>query len=96
MILQLMANWNDPSKQASAEKWLDDLYAATSPYVASDAAYINYIDSDQANSAQSYFGSNLPRLQQIKAKYDPDNYWDKPQGIPAAAIPGPSSLVASG
>ena len=93
MIFQLMANWDDPSKQASAEKWLD---AATSPYVASDAAYINYIDSDQVNSAQSYFGSNLPRLQQIKAKYDPDNYWDKPQGIPAAARPGPSSIVASG
>ena len=87
MIVQLMATWTDPSKQDSAQSWLNDLYTSTLPYVASDAAYLNYIDSDQADWANAYFGSNLPRLQQVKAKYDPGNYWNKPQGIPAPAQP---------
>ncbi|KAK9827804.1 hypothetical protein WJX74_003088 [Apatococcus lobatus] len=91
MIIQLMATWTDPSKQDSAQGWLNNLYTSTLPYVASDAAYLNYIDADQADWAQAYFGSNLPRLQQVKAKYDPDNYWDKPQGKPIAASIQPAA-----
>lgn len=84
MIIQLMATWTNSSQQDSAQGWLNNLHTATLPYVAPDAAYLNYIDSDQADWARAYFGSNLPRLQQVKAQYDPENYWDKPQGIPAS------------
>ena len=82
MIIQLMTAWEDPNQQASAESWLNNLWSSTLPYVAPDAAYVNYIDADQPNWPQAYFGSNLARLQQIKAKYDPDNFWNKAQGIP--------------
>lgn len=92
MIIQLMATWTNPSQQDSAQGWLNNLYTATQPYVAQSAAYLNYIDSDQADWAQAYFGSNLPRLQQVKARYDPENYWDKPQGIPAPGQPTSASV----
>ena len=96
MIIQLMAQWTDPSKQASAEQWLNNLYSTTSPYVAANAAYVNYIDSDQADWAQAYYGSNLDRLQQIKAKYDPTNFWKQPQGIPLPAEPAATPVSAAG
>ena len=82
MIIQLMATWDDTSKQSSAESWLNNLYTSTQPYVVPNAAYVNYIDADQPDWPQAYYGSNLPRLQQIKAKYDPENFWNKLQGIP--------------
>jgi len=50
-------------------------------------AYQNYIDPSLATDvAQSkYWGVNFPRLQQIKAKYDPNNVF---KTIPAQAIVG--------
>ena len=37
--------------------------------------YLNYINNDETGDATlaSVYGPNLPRLRQIKAKYDPDN-----------------------
>ena len=86
-----MAQWTDPSKQASAVGWLDNLYNSTLQYVAPNAAYANYIDSDQAAYPVAYYGSNLARLQQIKAKYDPGNFWNQQQGIPL-----PTTATAAG
>ena len=93
IIVQLMATWNNPSQQQSAQTWVENLYNSTLPYVNADAAYVNYIDADQADWANAYYGTNLPRLQQIKAKYDPENFWNKQQGIP---LPASLSTLTNG
>lgn len=46
-------------------------------------AYANYIDPNQADWAQATFGANLPKLQAVATRYDPDRVFGTKQGIHA-------------
>lgn len=54
-------------------------------------AYAGYVDPDLTNPQQDYWGPNLPRLEQIKSKWDPTDLFHNPQSVrPAASavVPG--------
>jgi FAD/FMN-containing dehydrogenase len=83
--VQYIANWYDstsPAAVKSAAAWPHATRQAMQPYV-SGAAYQNYVDAQIADWAQAYFGANYRRLQQVKAKYDPDNLFHHPQSVSA-------------
>lgn len=61
--------------------WVNAFRRDMQPYV-SGMAYGNYVDSGIADWPQAYYGPNLPRLRQIKRKYDPENAFRFPQSIP--------------
>ncbi|HLI07359.1 MAG TPA: FAD-binding protein [Ktedonobacteraceae bacterium] len=85
--VQYTANWNasDPSSVISANQtWLNGVWQSMRPY-ASGNVYQNYVDPNLPNYLQAYYGSNLPRLQQVKATYDPTNLFHFAQSIP---LPG--------
>jgi hypothetical protein len=47
-------------------------------------AYVNYIDATMPNWAQSYYGANLNRLQQVASRYDPGKVFGFAQGLTTA------------
>ncbi|KAJ6485684.1 hypothetical protein C8R45DRAFT_930782 [Mycena sanguinolenta] len=47
-------------------------------------AYPGYVDPKMTNGQAEYWGSNLPRLEQIKATIDPDNLFSNPQSVQPA------------
>ena len=83
---QYSASWqaSDPSSIVSANHaWQNNMWQAMRPY-ASGAAYQNYVDPDLSDWQHAYYGTNLPRLQHIKATYDPGNLFHFAQSISPA------------
>jgi hypothetical protein len=62
-------------------EWADGLYAAVEPY-RSGFAYQNYIDPSLEDWPHAYYGASLPRLQAVKSKCDPDDFFSFAQSIP--------------
>ncbi len=63
--------------------WIEAFHASMQPYL-SGGAYQNFIDRSQENWAEAYYGENLPRLMELKRKWDPDNLFRFQQSIPLA------------
>ncbi|MFG1914577.1 FAD-binding oxidoreductase [Micromonospora sp. NPDC048898] len=78
MLLFYLAGWADPAADTAAMAWIRefyrDMYADTGG-VPPHGAYINYPDVDLRTDTRAwpalYHGPNYPRLQQVKARWDP-------------------------
>jgi len=77
--IQYYEGWGG-SNGPAALRFIRDFYKAMRPYV-SGYAYQNYIDPDLTSWAHAYYGSNYPRLQHVKRKYDPHNVFRFAQSI---------------
>ena len=82
--IQYYSSWTSGADTPQRVKYMQDLYASMRSYV-SGAAYVNYCDLDLPDWANAYWGSNLPRLRQVKAAFDPDNLFRHAQSIPLSA-----------
>ena len=66
----------------NAQVWVNSFRQTTKPW-SSGGAYVNYIDPLISDWSQAYYGANYPRLQQVKATYDPTGFFHLPQGVKA-------------
>ncbi|WP_246502427.1 FAD-binding oxidoreductase [Nonomuraea muscovyensis] len=68
------------SRRRDAHAWLCRSWARLSPW-ASGAVYPNYPDADLEDWASAYYGSNLPRLREVKAAHDPEGLFRHAQSL---------------
>jgi FAD/FMN-containing dehydrogenase len=84
-LAQYSTRWSETSSPGVVHantQWLSGFAKAMRPF-ASGEAYQNYIDPGRADWPHAYYGSNLPRLKNVKAKYDPHGFFEFAQSIPA-------------
>ena len=79
----VLGQWMDPAQGAATTAWCRETFAALQPHVGA-RRYLNYLGADEEASAaaEAAYGPNLPRLRQIKMKYDPENIFHLNVNIP--------------
>lgn len=89
--LLALGQWRDPADGEATIGWTRESYDAMRPF-ARDARYVNYLDDDEGEDASALaYGSNLPRLRRLKARYDPDNFFRGNQNIRPATDATPAA-----
>ena len=78
-LITLKTQWFDEGCRANNDIWMIRNYE----YLASitRGAYINQPFGGYSNYETEYFGENAHWLKEVKAKYDPYNFFEFPQGI---------------
>jgi FAD/FMN-containing dehydrogenase len=77
----VLAQWTQPSETSRCIAWARETYERMQPFFA-PGRYVNYLDDDEGgDSVIGAYGPNYRRLQQIKAKYDPKNFFRMNQNI---------------
>ena len=74
----------NPALIQRGHDWQDRFYGQIIGSFGGTGAYQNFPDPSLQDFASAYFGSNLDRLRQIKARYDPQNLFRFPQSVPLA------------
>jgi hypothetical protein len=65
-------------------KWVENMRNALLPFA--DGAYVNFHDNCIPNWLEQCYGTNLSRLIRVKTKYDPENLFCFPLGIPVQGL----------
>jgi FAD/FMN-containing dehydrogenase len=72
-VLNVHTRWEDASDDRLCIDWARAFFDATAPY-STGGVYMNFVsEATDAARVQAAYGSSYPRLQELKAKYDPDN-----------------------
>jgi FAD/FMN-containing dehydrogenase len=68
----IASQWMSPAETDRGIAWARETFASLTPYLAT-TRYVNYLEDDAPDPAAVAYGPNLPRLREIKTKYDPGN-----------------------
>jgi len=79
-----MPQWTDPAEDQRHIEWARGAWRAIQPY-ATGGYLLNYLAEGEQEAVLAAFGANYPRLQALKAKYDPTNFFSLNQNIQPAA-----------
>jgi FAD/FMN-containing dehydrogenase len=82
----LVAQWTDPKDDERCTAWCRQAYASLQPFMG-QRRYVNYMSEDdlqQGDSLAAVYGPNLPKLRDIKKRYDPYNVFRLNLNIPPA------------
>jgi hypothetical protein len=77
----VLSQWTDPAMTNRCIAWARETYAAMELFTAA-GRYVNYLGDDEpGDPVPAAYGPNYRRLQALKAKYDPKNFFRMNQNI---------------
>jgi FAD/FMN-containing dehydrogenase len=71
----------DAGAQSAERAWVRGFFDALAPHAMGTGAYVNALGGDDAHRVPSAYGTKYPRLQRIKAAYDPENVFHRNTNI---------------
>ncbi|MCA1601823.1 MAG: BBE domain-containing protein, partial [Acidobacteria bacterium] len=79
--LLILSQWMEPAENDRCRAWARESYGQMEPFVG-PGRYVNYLGDDEpGDPAVAAYGPNYSRLQEIKTKYDPTNFFHMNQNI---------------
>lgn len=79
--LVVLSQWMDPADTERCTAWARETYARMEPFFG-PGRYVNYLGDDETGEPLvAAYGANYRRLQEVKAKYDPNNFFHMNQNI---------------
>ena len=79
-ILNVHGRWDDAREDDLCVSWARELFQAAEPF-ATGGVYVNFMTEEEDDRVQSAYGDAYTRLAQLKAKYDPSNFFRLNQNI---------------
>ncbi len=70
----------DPTNKSKISRWAKDYWEAVHPHTAG-GAYINFMMEEGEERIKATYRDNYDHLQKVKAKYDPENFFNMNQNI---------------
>ena len=80
-VINLLANWADPSDDAANVAWIRSLFMALRPSMA-PGVYVNFMSGDEDDRVPEAYRERWERLVEVKSHYDPNNFFRLNQNIP--------------
>jgi hypothetical protein len=87
-ILNLLANWADPSADAGNIAWIRGIFNKLRPAM-KPGVYINFMSGDEQDRVPEAYHERWERMVAVKSHYDPKNFFRLNQNVP------PRRLVAT-
>jgi FAD/FMN-containing dehydrogenase len=79
-VMNMHARWESAEEDEACISWAREFFARVEPY-ATGSVYVNFMTEEEAERIPSAYGVNQNKLEQIKRKYDPDNFFRVNQNI---------------
>ena len=80
-VINLLANWSEPSDDAANIAWIRNLFKALRPSM-TPGVYVNFMSGDEDDRVPEAYRERWDRLVEVKSHYDPNNFFRLNQNIP--------------
>lgn len=80
-ILNLLANWSEPSADVSNVTWVRGVFNKLRPAM-KPGVYINFMSGDEQDRVPEAYHQRWDRIVAVKSHYDPSNFFRMNQNVP--------------
>ena len=71
-IMNVHGRWSDARDDERVRAWARQVFQDAAPH-ATGGGYVNFLTEDKAERVSASYGTNYPRLQAVKQRFDPGN-----------------------